>query len=572
MQILDGIGAGILGALFFIVIADLTKGTGRYNLAQGAASACWGLGAALSNSVAGYVVNLAGFSAAFLFLAVCALAALVLLLTACPKPPPSRLAQSASRDERRRLPIKPMSLRVHPYEPELTELKGRWRWSPGRRIWLVIVLGAAAGVLTAIFAGWLAVSQVRGRLIDLLPEAAAIAIFAITYLVIALGRLPGFRLDRAGAALVGASLMVAVGAFPLEDAPKAIDFDTIILLLGVMIVVANLQLSGFFRLVNAWVVTRARYPIVLLGAVILVSGVLSAFLVNDTICLALTPLVLDLVTQLRRNPVPYLLAIAMASNIGSTATITGNPQNMIIGSLSHIPYGVFASALSPIAGFGLVLTMALIALVYLSEFWAGQRLRGNALPAHASWPIMIKSVAVSLAMVGGFFAGLPPAEVAIAAGAVLLFTRRIKSEKVYAEIDWTLLLMFVGLFIVVAGLERSVLSPRVIGAVSNLQLQNIPVLSGITAVLSNIVSNVPAVLVLKPFIAEMPNQQKVWLTVAMASTLAGNFAILGSVANLIVVRRAQAQNVEIRFREYSRVGVPLTVLTMIVGILWLTLA
>jgi Na+/H+ antiporter NhaD/arsenite permease-like protein len=465
-----------------------------------------------------------------------------------------------------------MSLRVHPYEPELTELKGRWRWSPGRRIWLVIGLAAAAGVLTAIFAGWPAVSQVRGRLIDLLPEAAAIAIFAITYLVIALGRLPGFRLDRAGAALVGASLMVAVGALPLEDAPKAIDFDTIILLLGVMIVVANLRLSGFFRLVNAWVVTRARYPIVLLGAVILVSGVMSAFLVNDTICLALTPLVLDLVTQLRRNPVPYLLAIAMASNIGSTATITGNPQNMIIGSLSHIPYGVFASALSPIAGFGLVLTMALIALVYRSEFWMGQRLRGSPLPAYASWPIMIKSVAVSLAMVGGFFAGLPPAEVAIVAGAVLLLTRRIKSEKVYAEIDWTLLLMFVGLFIVVAGLERSVLSPRVIGAVSNLQLQNIPVLSGITAVLSNIVSNVPAVLVLKPFIAEMPNQQKAWLTVAMASTLAGNFAILGSVANLTVVRRAQAQNVEIRFWEYSRVGVPLTVLTMIVGILWLTLA
>src|SRR5712672_2852500 len=154
------------------------------------------------------------------------------------------------------------------------------------------------------------------RFFSLVPEAAAIAIFAITYLVVAIGRLPGFRLDRAGAALVGASLMVAVGALPLEEAPKAIDFDTIILLLGVMIVVANLRLSRFFRLVNGWVVTRARHPMVLLTAVILVSGVLSAFLVNDTICLVLTPLVLDLVTQLRRNPVPYLLRIAMASNIG----------------------------------------------------------------------------------------------------------------------------------------------------------------------------------------------------------------------------------------------------------------
>ena len=393
----------------------------------------------------------------------------------------------------------------------------------------------------------------------------------MTYLVVALGRLPGFRLDRAGAALVGASLMVAAGALPLEDAPKAIDFDTIILLLGVMIVVANLRLSGFFRLVSGWVVTRARHPIVLLAAVTLVSGVLSAFLVNDTICLVLTPLVLNVVTQLRRNPAPYLLAIAMASNIGSTATITGNPQNMIIGSLSHIPYGVFAAALSPIAAIGLLLTIMLIAIFYRSEFGARDWLRTEPQPAHLSWPVMIKSVVVSLAMVGGFFAGLPPAEVAIVAGALLLLTRRIKSEKVYAEIDWTLLLMFAGLFIVVSGLERSVLSPNVIAAVGRLQLQNPPVLSGITAVLSNLVSKVPAVLVMKPFIAQLATQQQAWLTVAMASTLAGNFTIVGSVANLIVIQRARAHNVEIGFWEYFRVGAPLTLLTMSVGILWLTL-
>src|SRR5947207_12657864 len=212
------------------------------------------------------------------------------------------------------------------------------------------------------------------RLLSVLPEAAAIAIFAMTYLVVAIGRLPGFRLDRAGAALVGASLMVAVGALPLEEAPKAIDFDTIILLLGVMIVVANLRLSGFFDLVNGWVVTRARYPILLLTAIVLVSGSLSAFLVNDTVCLVLTPLVLDLVTRLRRNPVPYLLAIAMASNVGSTATITGNPQNMVIGSVSQIPYGSFAAALSPIAACGLALTVVLIAVIHRREFFTRERL------------------------------------------------------------------------------------------------------------------------------------------------------------------------------------------------------
>jgi Na+/H+ antiporter NhaD/arsenite permease-like protein len=410
------------------------------------------------------------------------------------------------------------------------------------------------------------------RLLGLVPEAAAIAIFALTYLVVAVGRLPGFRLDRAGAALVGASLMVAVGALPLEEAPKAIDFDTIILLLGVMIVVANLRLSGFFRLVSGWVVTRARYPIVLLASTVLVSGIFSAFLVNDTVCLVLTPLVLDLVTRLRRNPVPYLLAVAMASNIGSTATITGNPQNMIIGSLSHIPYGAFAAALSPIAGIGLVVTVGLIALVYRSEFRTRQPLRSESRPLHADWPIIIKSVAVSLAMIAAFFAGVPPAEAAIVAGAFLLLTRRIKSEKVYAEIDWTLLLMFAGLFIVVAGLEHSVLSPEVIGAFARLHLERIPVLSGITAILSNIVNNVPAVLVLKPFIAQLQPHQQAWLTVAMASTLAGNFTLVGSVANLIVVQRARAQNVEIGFWEYFKLGAPLTLLTICIGVLWLEFA
>jgi Na+/H+ antiporter NhaD/arsenite permease-like protein len=188
-------------------------------------------------------------------------------------------------------------------------------------------------------------------------EFIAVAIFAATYLVIAIGKLPGYHLDRAGAALLGASLMVGLGVVSLDQAYRAIDFDTITLLLGMMIVVANLRLSGFFRLVNNWVLTRARRPLVLLATIVLVAGSFSAFLVNDTICLVMTPLVLDLVTRIDRDPIPYLLAVAMASNIGSTATITGNPQNMIIGSLSHIPYGTFAAALWPVAAGGLILTI-----------------------------------------------------------------------------------------------------------------------------------------------------------------------------------------------------------------------
>jgi Na+/H+ antiporter NhaD/arsenite permease-like protein len=400
--------------------------------------------------------------------------------------------------------------------------------------------------------------------------SVAVTIFAATYLVIAIGKLPGYRLDRAGAALLGASLMVGTGALSLDQAYGAIDFNTITLLLGMMIVVANLRLSGFFRLVNNWVVTRARYPFVLLAAIVVVAGSLSAFLVNDTICLVMTPLVLELIFRLKRNPIPYLLAIAMASNIGSTATITGNPQNMIIGSLSHIHYGVFAASLWPIAAAGLGLVTALIAVFYPGEFLTGARLPVIAAipaPYHAS--LVIKSVVVMAAMVILFFAGQPVAKVAIVGGALLLFTRRVKAEKVYREIDWPLLVMFAGLFIVVAGLESAVLTPETIAAVGQLHLQSVPILSVVTAGLSNLVSNVPAVLVLKPFVANLPDSSRAWLVVAMASTLAGNLTLVGSVANLIVAQRARAHGVVIGFWEYFKVGAPLTVLTILFGIWWL---
>lgn len=402
----------------------------------------------------------------------------------------------------------------------------------------------------------------------LLSLAVGVA-FAATYLVIAVGRAPGLRLDRAGAALVGASVMTLLGAPPFASAASAVDFPTLTLLLGMMIIVANLRLSGFFAAISTWAAARARKPIALLAAVSVTSGALSAFLVNDAVCVALTPLVLDLTRRLGRNPVPYLLATAMASNVGSTATITGNPQNMIIGGLSHIPYGAFAAALAPVAAAGLALTVGLIAVVYRSEFLSGETLSHKAEPAKVHWPIMAKSVATGLTVAAAFFAGAPPAQAAILGAAFLLLTRRIKSHRVYAQIDWTLLLMFAGLFIVTAGAESRLVTPELLAWASGLGLERTVALSVVTAALSNIVSNVPAVLALKPFIAPLADQEKAWLTVAMASTLAGNFTVLGSVANLIVVERARAEGVRIGFWEYFTVGAPLTALTIGVGVWWL---
>lgn len=398
---------------------------------------------------------------------------------------------------------------------------------------------------------------------------AAALIFAATYLVIAIGRLPGSRLDRTGAALLGASLMVASGTISLDEAYRAIDIDTLALLLGMMIVVANLRLAGFFHLAAGWVAGHARHPVLLLLGVVLVSGVLSAFLVNDTVCLMLTPLVAEVTVALRRKPVPYLLAVAMASNIGSTATITGNPQNIMIGSFSDIPYADFAAALSPVAAVGLVAAAVFILLAYRREFLTRERLAPASVRLRWNRWLLLKSLAATVAMVAFFFLGQPPAKVAIVAGALLLLTRRIKPERVYREIDWSLLLLFAGLFIVVAAMEKAALSPELMAEVQRLQLGRPPVLALVAAVLSNLVSNVPAVLVLSPFVQALPDARTAWLVLAMAATLAGNFTILGSVANLIVVQRARRHGIEIGFWTYFRIGAPLTVLTIAVGVLLL---
>ncbi|HVC58989.1 MAG TPA: anion transporter [Acetobacteraceae bacterium] len=398
---------------------------------------------------------------------------------------------------------------------------------------------------------------------------AAAAIFVASYAALAIGKVPGLSIDRAGVALVGACLMVASGAMPLADAYKAVDFDTITLLLGMMIVVANLRLSGFFALATAWVARRAHRPPVLLAAIVAVSGLFSAFLVNDAICLVLAPLVVELTVGLRRNPLPYLLAVAMASNVGSTATITGNPQNIMIGSFSHIPYAAFAAALAPVALAGLVLTVVLLMLLYRSEFRGGDRLEPRLPRVRANRVLVLRALAATAVLVALFFAGQPPAKAAIVIGALLLLTRRVKSARVYAEIDWSLLLMFTGLFIIVAGAERVLLTSATVQDVGHWHLASVPVLSLLTAALSNLVSNVPAVLLLKPFVAALPDTATAWKVVAMASTLAGNFTMLGSIANLIVVEKAARRGIVIGFWDYFRVGAPLTVLTILLGTLWL---
>jgi Na+/H+ antiporter NhaD/arsenite permease-like protein len=391
-----------------------------------------------------------------------------------------------------------------------------------------------------------------------------------TYFVLAVGSFPGLRLDRTGAAIIGASLMIGFNVLTFEEAVRAVDYSTLVLLFGMMIVVANLRLSGFFRVVSAWAVRHAHQPRTLLGAVVVVSGVFSAFFVNDTMCLVLTPLVLEVTERLERDPLPYLLGVAMASNAGSVATLTGNPQNMLIGSLSGISYRGFSAALAPVAAVSLALTFAVIVLLFPKEFRRQAPMEIPEVRVRVNRVLLWKALVVSAAMIGLFFWGWAVAKVAVVAGAVLLITRRVKPEKVYHEIDWQLLAMFAGLFIVVAGFEKTSVEEELAAAAARFRLDQVWVLSGWSALISNVVSNVPAVLLFAPLIRRLSDPRAGWLTLAMSSTLAGNLTLVGSVANLIVVQRARRHR-PITFWEYCRVGIPVTLLTLAAGAAYLIL-
>lgn len=396
-------------------------------------------------------------------------------------------------------------------------------------------------------------------------ELVALVIFLGTYLGLAIGGLPGFRVDRTGIAIIGAAAMMVTGVVAWDQAVAAVDAHTLVLLFGMMVVAGYLKLSGFFGLVTAWVVDRAGTPVSLLAAVVVAAGVLSALFVNDVVCMVLAPLVLGLTRRLGLPPVPYLIALATASNVGSVATLTGNPQNMLVGSFSGIGYRTFLAREAPVALVGLVVVFLTVWLVYRRDL-TGPLDRGSlGARSRVHYPLMIKTGLVVTTMLMAFLTGVPIALVAIAGAAYTLLTRRVKPEKIYAEIDWRLLVLFTGLFVVIRGVETSGLSADLLSGATAAGLHRPAVLTVVAAGVSNLVSNVPAVLLFRSVIPTFGEPTRGWLVLAMASTLAGNLTILGSVANLIVVEVAGTARVRIGFLEYCRVGVPLTLITLFFG-------
>lgn len=392
-------------------------------------------------------------------------------------------------------------------------------------------------------------------------------ILAAVLIIFTMGKSPIFRVDRAGAAIIGAVATVSTGVLSYNEAALAVDFKTIIILFSMMIVVANLKLAGFFELVGEAVCQRVNTKKKLLFAVIITSGIMSALAINDIICLLFTPVVLLICRKAQCNPIPHLLGVAMASNIGSAATLLGNPQNILIASLSEMMFLRYFLVACPVVIIGLIAVYGAIAYFYREEldgiFAATITSHGN---VHGY--LIVKSLIVLAFVLVGYISGYDLALVSCLGGAALLITRRVKPNKVYSSIDFNLLVIFIGLFIIVAGVERSGLMAFALDKLSFAGFKNMGIFAVMTLILSNIVSNVPAVLLMKFFIP-IENAEYWWKALALFSTLAGNLTITGSIANLIVVEIAKRDNVSVTARDYLKVGFPLTIITTIIGIIWL---
>ena len=397
-------------------------------------------------------------------------------------------------------------------------------------------------------------------------------LFALTYAGVALGGVPGLAIDRTGIALLGAIAMVVSGAVSERDALLAIDLPTILLLFSLMVVSSQLALGGFYTRIAELLVHSLRRPRRFLVLSMAVTAGLSAVLTNDVVCLALAPLLAVAVRRAGLNPVPYLLGLAAAANIGSAATIIGNPQNMLIGQTGALHFGRFLLFCAVPSALSLAAAGAILLASYRNRLVAtgtASAPAADAVPVGYDAHQSRKGVLITLAVMAAFFTPMPRELTALCAAGWLLCSRRMSTRALLGEVDWHLLTLFCGLFIVIKGLEATGLPAQWVAALAERgwTLHAPGVLTGVSVVLSNLVSNVPATMLLTKF---LPAGDPVpWYVLALTSTFAGNLITIGSIANLIVIEQAKQQGVTVGFREHARTGVPITLASLAITLAWL---
>ena len=407
-------------------------------------------------------------------------------------------------------------------------------------------------------------------------STTVLVVFLLVYLGMFLGELPGLEIDRTGIALLGAIALVALGEVSPERAAQSMHLPTILLLFSFMVLSAQMRLGGFYTRVTRRIAASPAGPPALLALLIAAVAVLSAVFSNDIVCLAMAPVLADACLRRRLNPVPFLLALACAANVGSAATLIGNPQNMLIGETLRLSFAGYAlTAAVPVLA-GLAATWAIIAFLSRGR-WALEGAPANAAPerreeddaVYDPWQTA-KGLMVAGALLVVFLFTAVSREVAALTGAgLLLLSRRLHTNKMLGLVDWELLVLFIGLFVVNHAFQESGLAARALQALAEagLPLGAAPPMFAVTFVASNLVSNVPATMLLLPAATEPWSGP----LLALVSTLAGNLLIVGSIANIIVVDAAARRGIRIDWRMHARVGVPVTLATLAIAAVWLAL-
>ncbi len=411
-------------------------------------------------------------------------------------------------------------------------------------------------------------------------DLLVLTVFLVVYAGMILGEIPGLALDRSGIALLGAIAIVASGRLTLEQAWLAVDISTVALLFGLMVVSAQFRLGGFYAETVRRIGARAAAPDALLLSVIVAAGLLSAVLANDIVCLAMAPMLIEMCALRRLAALPFLLALACAANVGSAATLIGNPQNMFIGQSLQLSFAGYLLDGGPPALLGLAITWLVIRRQWRGR-WSDEpqdpvgHERSGITPGAAgvppppfdAWQTAKGLMLLAFVVAAFLFTPWPRDVVALAAAGVLLLSRRMASREMIGLVDWHLLVLFMGLFVVNAAMDRAGLLRELYAGLSStgVNLASVGWLFVVTPILSNLVSNVPAVMLLLPAVSG-PYAGAV---LALTSTFAGNLLIVGSIANIIVVEQAARQGIAIDWRTHARTGVPVTLATLAVAAAWL---
>jgi len=398
-------------------------------------------------------------------------------------------------------------------------------------------------------------------------DALVLIVFIIVYTGMMLGHLPGLALDRTGVAVLGAILLVAAGRMTTAEFGAAMDESTLFLLFALMVVSAQFRMSGFYsQLVRRLAVLRVA-PGLLLAILIAVTAILSALLANDIVCLAMTPVLVEACLRRNLDPKPYLLALACAANIGSAVTLIGNPQNMLIGQVLHLSFSRYMAEAALPSALGLAIIWLVITILWRGRWEQPGRTIRVETPPHSLRQTAKGFILLGALVIGFLIAPWPREMMALSAAGVLLCSRKMRSREMLGLVDWQLLVLFMGLFVVNYTMKEWGCLAEIMRwlRMQGLDPETPTALFGLSVVLSNLVSNVPAVMLLLPS-ATHPLAGPI---LAVSSTLAGNLIVVGSIANIIVIDQAARLGVRISWRDHARVGIPVTVASLIVAAVWL---